>query len=274
MPAISAYQDASRGDWRKPREWFAFHTHSALQALALRWAGSVVVFSDNMRRQVERFTQGNVSAHVISPGVDQARFRPPNESERFAARRALGLPERGSIILGLGRFARVKGYERGIKALQNLPGEVFLVLVGSGPCEQEYRQTAKKFGVSERVIIHARTSTPEEYYHAANVFLFTSVHEPFGQVLLEASCSGLPVVAFRPGSGVETATEEIYRGLDSLVHWANADQAASLPQAVMQALISQRGDSERSAKDARQLRKRFSWETTVYELSRLERGRN
>ncbi len=136
---------------------------------------------------------------VIPTGVDppSARDEPTQE-----VRRRLGLPERDLILLYVGRLAKEKNggllLRAARAALQEAP-HVSLALVGEGDEERPLRQQAGRLGLSARVrfvgpVPHRAVG---DWYRAADLFVFPSVSETQGLVVLEAMAHGLPVLAIR-----------------------------------------------------------------------------
>jgi D-inositol-3-phosphate glycosyltransferase len=144
---------------------------------------------------------------IVAPGVDHAFFAP---GQRRQARRALGLPESGRMVLFVGRIQPLKGVEVAVRALGELAERVpdgFLVVVGgpSGPeGEAEVDRISKltaELGLTDRVRFvppqpHELLST---FYRAADVSIVPSRSESFGLVALEAAACGIPVVAASVG---------------------------------------------------------------------------
>ncbi|MGH9166076.1 MAG: glycosyltransferase [Acidimicrobiales bacterium] len=139
---------------------------------------------------------------VVAPGVDHALFSP---GHRPQARRAVGLPATGSMLLFVGRIQALKGVDLAIGALAELSSlpEAFLVVVGgpSGPEGEaelaRLRALVRNLGLAGRVRFvepqpHELLST---YYRAADLCLVPSRSESFGLVALEAAACGTPVVA-------------------------------------------------------------------------------
>src|ERR1022692_3992789 len=142
---------------------------------------------------------------LVPPGVDHAFFAPGNRPQ---ARRALGLPADGPLLLFVGRIQPLKGADVAVRVLAELDRarprlRATLVVVGgpSGPRgEDAYHgliALARELGVAERVRLvppqpHEVIST---YYRAADVCLVPSRSESFGLVALEAAACGTPVVA-------------------------------------------------------------------------------
>ncbi len=141
---------------------------------------------------------------VVPLGVDHAFFGP---GHRPQARRALGLPLDGPLLLFVGRIQPLKCADAAIDTLAELlgrgAGPYRLVIVGgpSGPHGEKALQglvdLADARGVRDRV--HFVDPQPHEllssYYRAADVCLVPSRSESFGLVALEAAACGTPVVA-------------------------------------------------------------------------------
>jgi glycosyltransferase involved in cell wall biosynthesis len=108
-------------------------------------------------------------------------------------------------LLYVGRLIRTKGARDAIRAmelLRDLP--VVLDIVGDGPDANACKSLASEIGVSERVVFHGRQSRNrvDEFYRAADVFVFPSYREPGGNVMWEAMGHGLPaIVSDRGGPG-------------------------------------------------------------------------
>jgi glycosyltransferase involved in cell wall biosynthesis len=136
-------------------------------------------------------------------GVDGQLFR-PDRPGRAEVRRALGFEPGDVVIAYVSRIAAEKNVGYLADALQRVgaarPGARFL-FVGDGPARSELEQ---------RMRPHARFAGYRvgedlaDHYAAADLFAFASLTETFGNVVLEAMASGLPVVAVRAGGVGET----------------------------------------------------------------------
>ncbi len=145
---------------------------------------------------------------IVPPGVDHAFFGP---GHRPQARRALGLPLDGRLLLFVGRIQPLKCADAAIETLAELSQSgrehYRLVVVGgpSGPHGEKAMRglldIADASGVSDRV--HYIDPQPHEllssYYRAADVCIVPSRSESFGLVALESAACGTPVVASAVG---------------------------------------------------------------------------
>ena len=133
----------------------------------------------------------------IPNGVDFSRFVIPSAYEREKCRDRLGLPQDKTVVLWVGRLHQsMKGSDRVERLAAHLPDHVMLVVVGHGPDYEGMRCRCAELIDIGKLFMAGLVCHPEEYYKAADAFLFTSYHEPFGLVILEAVASGLPILSF------------------------------------------------------------------------------
>lgn len=130
---------------------------------------------------------------VVARGVDTELFDPTRRDPEL--RRHWGAAPDDRVVLCVGRLAAeknlsllVQAYEQ---ALERQPG-VRLVLVGDGPLRESLQRR-----VPQAYFAGTRTGADlGRHYASADLFVFPSLTETFGNVTLEAMASGLPVVAF------------------------------------------------------------------------------
>jgi D-inositol-3-phosphate glycosyltransferase len=145
---------------------------------------------------------------IVPPGVDHAFFGP---GHRPQARRALGLPLDGRLLLFVGRIQPLKCADVAIETLAELhqgAGEPYRLVVVGGPSGPHGEKSLQRLydvadGRGVRDHVHFIEPQPHEllssYYRAADVCLVPSRSESFGLVALEAAACGTPVVASAVG---------------------------------------------------------------------------
>ena len=136
---------------------------------------------------------------VWGRGVDTARFNPRYRSADWRLRLSGGEPE-SPLLLYVGRLALEKRVDWLRLLLDALPN-VRLAIVGDGPLRDELAQT---FADTPTVFTgYLQGEDLSHAYASADLFVFPSANETFGNVVLEAMASGLPVLAPRSGGPVD-----------------------------------------------------------------------
>jgi D-inositol-3-phosphate glycosyltransferase len=137
---------------------------------------------------------------VVAPGVERAYFSP---GDRRGARRALGLGDNPTLLF-VGRIQPLKGLDVAVQTLAalDMPGVQLIVVGGASGTEGENEMRRVKALIAEHKLerrVHFYEPQPHHllstFYRAADVVLVPSRSESFGLVALEASASGVPVVA-------------------------------------------------------------------------------
>lgn len=103
-------------------------------------------------------------------------------------------PENAPLLLGMGRLHISKAHDVSIRALAQLP-DAYLWIAGSGQEEAALLELARVSGVASRVRFLGWQDDPSALYRTADVCVFPSRFEPFGNVVIQAWAHGLPVVA-------------------------------------------------------------------------------
>jgi glycosyltransferase involved in cell wall biosynthesis len=169
-----------------------------------RSSDAIVVLSDRHARMVERAYHRQ--ATVLRHGPASAFFDPP---PRRDARRAIGVEDGVSLVLGVGILLPHRRFEDLIEAL-GLVQEPSLqaVIVGSDHLDQRYARKLEDLivarGLRDRVRLQRRSISEEELrgaYAAADLFVFPNQRQSYGLAPLEALATGTPVIV-SSGAGV------------------------------------------------------------------------
>ncbi len=137
--------------------------------------------------------------HILSAGWprERASLLPNFLADRFQERRpppALPRPDRGALLLGLGRLHQVKGFDVLLQALAAVPNAT-LWLAGSGPEEVSLRHLAGALSLTQRIRFLGWQEDPLPLYRMADLLVIPSREEPLGNVVLEGWMAGVPVLA-------------------------------------------------------------------------------
>lgn len=171
-----------------------------------------------LSRGLERYWRERgvtVPIHVIPRAVDPTLFDAPAQRDPFDRR-----AKAGQRLLCVCRHAREKELKRLIEIFARYIApnatDATLTLVGDGPDHDSFRADARRLGVEERVFFPGEVPLPQvvDYYRHADLFVYASLSETYGQVVSEALYCGLPVVAFQDGKGV---SDQITSGSDGVL---------------------------------------------------------
>ncbi|MEV6740704.1 glycosyltransferase family 4 protein [Streptomyces sp. NPDC051104] len=152
----------------------------------------------------------------LPPGVDEKTFHPGSGGDEVRAR--LGLTDR-PVVVCVSRLVPRKGQDTLIRALPRILAkepETVLLIVGGGPYERDLRRLAQETGVADAV--HFTGAVPwsqlAAHYGAGDVFAMPCRTrrggldvEGLGIVYLEASATGLPVVAGDSGGAPDAVLD-------------------------------------------------------------------
>jgi glycosyltransferase involved in cell wall biosynthesis len=155
-------------------------------------ADCTMVPTDEMVEALGRL--GYERLRVVGRGVNARTFSP--ERRRTELRSRWGAGEDDLVALCVSRFAPEKNFPlvlEAYEAMRRANPAVKLVLVGDGPLLEELRAAHSGSVIAGRLV----NGELSAHYASADVFLFPSVTETFGNVTLEAMASGLAVVAYR-----------------------------------------------------------------------------
>lgn len=172
---------------------------------AMRGAERVIAVAESLAVYPR---QGGVPEHriaIIPNGVETERFQ---LIDCAAARRSLGLPEEGRLLVSVGHISPRKGFHRVIRSLpcvlQSCP-DARLAIVGGRGAEEDnsaaLHALAQRLGLSDRILF-VGAKIPDQvalWLGAANVFVLASDFEGCPNVILEAMACGRPVVATQVG---------------------------------------------------------------------------
>jgi glycosyltransferase involved in cell wall biosynthesis len=118
------------------------------------------------------------------------------------------------ILLGLGRLHPNKGWGDLLHAFAQLPASIqgaplHLLMVGDGPLRKELEALSSQLGIASRVHWTGWQTDPAPYYQLADVFVCASVHEPLGNVILEAWANRALLVSTRAQGPLELMADDV-----------------------------------------------------------------
>lgn len=200
--------------------------------------------------------------NVLSRGVDTELFSPRRRNPLL--RHSWGADHNTVVALYVGRLAPEKNLDlvmEAFAAMRERNPRSQLVLVGDGP---EKTRLARRF--PEAFLVGSRTGIElAEHYASADMFVFASRSETFGNVTLEAMASGLPVVAF----DYAAAGEHVQHGYTGLLASVE-DSSAFIGHAA--ALAAEPCSIPRLGAEARKTAEKVGWKAVLARFELLLTG--
>ncbi len=168
-----------------------------LAPLLTRYASRTVCVSDDLVGHIVRDWHGASGriVRIYNPiAIDRAK---PTVDERTLAARP-------PVVIAVGRLVAQKDYATLIEAMTLLAdADVRLAIYGEGPEQSKLEELAEHLGIARRVDWCGYVQQPWEAYATGRCFVLSSQNEAFGNVVVEALASGLPVVSTACGGPTE-----------------------------------------------------------------------
>jgi glycosyltransferase involved in cell wall biosynthesis len=222
-------------------------------------ANHIITVSRYMAQQLQdTFSVPTSKIDVIYNGVNPPSGPALTSQQRLAIRHQYVHGDE-QLICYVGRLVYEKGVRTLIAALpevrQQIPG-VKLVIAGTGPMQDELRQLAHAYGVSNHVIFAGYISDDarDKLLMAADAAVFPSLYEPFGIVALEAMRYNCPVVVSRTGG-----LAEIVRPHETGIV-TEPGHPASLAWGIVHTLQHPKWAAARAQNARRDLQTTYSWQ--------------
>lgn len=206
-----------------------------------------------------------IAAIEVPNGVDAARYSPTPQSTDAALAERLGIRSHGPVLLCVGGVEERKNTLRVLQAFVQLRARMpdLQLVIAGGASLLDHSGYARAFhalltasGCDGDVLLTGPLTDADMpgLFRLADVLAMPSLSEGFGLVVLEALCSGVPVVASR----IAPFTEYLQPGDCS---WADPLDAVSIAHAIEHALTHT--DSQGIARSAARLAARFSWQRSA-----------
>nr|WP_315185084.1 MSMEG_0565 family glycosyltransferase [uncultured Albidiferax sp.] len=206
-----------------------------------------------------------ITALEVPNGVDAARYSPLAQSTDADLAQRLGIRTDGLVLLCVGGVEERKNTVRVLQAFIQLRAQMpqLQLVIAGGASLLDHSRYAQAFhaqlqssGATQDVLLTGPLLDADMpgLFRLADVVAMPSLSEGFGLVVLEALCSGVPVVVSR----IAPFTEYL-QGQDA--RWADPLDTTSIARAIQQALLGR--DAQRIQASATRLAAQFSWQRSA-----------
>lgn len=215
MPhVITAHSLEPLRPWKKEQLGGGYAVSSFIERAAYESASQIIAVSDGMRKDIFRaYPQlDREKVSVVHNGIDCSKWKPmevPGVLERY------GIDKFRPSVIFVGRITRQKGLTYFLRAAQQLPEDVQLILcAGASDTPEilsEVQMLVEQLQKQRTGVIWIPEHLPQDHLAtlltAADLFVCPSIYEPLGIVNLEAMACATAIVATKTGGIPEVVSD-------------------------------------------------------------------
>lgn len=186
-PLVVTWQEVWDNYWYKYMGRVKGFIARRIEKLAIVLAKDIIVYSQTVKNDLLRCGASAKKIHLISQGIDLRKIKV-----------VVASPERSELLFA-GRLIREKNVDILIKAvslLKRVFGVIKCIIIGDGPEKERLIKLTRDLNLEDNVVFKGLMEYEElvSYMKASRVFVFPSIREGFGIVVMEAMACGLPVI--------------------------------------------------------------------------------
>ena len=180
-----------------PKEWKRNFIKNILRPFSKRYATDYFACSEVAGRYLfgnKTFNRGEVKIIHNAINIDKFKF---DEVARKKLRKELGIKDSTIVIGHVGRFVQQKNHTFLVdvfKEYHKKNPDSKLLLVGSGPLEDEIKKKVERLGLKDSVLFLGQRDDINKLYSVMDVFCLPSLYEGLPVVGIEAQATGLPTI--------------------------------------------------------------------------------
>jgi len=245
---------------KEGNEYWPVRTPWFLRKFLFQKADIIVAISESAKRTIINFFP-NKDVKLIYSGVDLNFFVPQKEN-KAALQEKFGINFNTPLIVYVGTLQPRKRPDIFIEVAKRCE-ECSFLMVGREDGIHDFLKEAEGL----KNFQHIRKMSREDIaqlFASADVFLFPSLQEPFGLVVVEAMAAGIPVIVSESGSFPELVRD----GIDGFLVPVDAREIDNLV-VVLRKVLNDKNLYAVLSRNAIQDAKRFSWDRTADEYKKV-----
>ena len=177
--------------------------------------------SQDVSRSILEKIKPKIPVTTLLNGVNTLHFQKDSEKGN-AIREKFDIPLDAVVLGNIAVFRAQKSIPVWLKAFKKIHTnhpEIYGILVGAGPLEDEIKQLVLEYGLQDRIILPGLETDTLAYFSAMDIFMMSSQFEGLPIALLEAMSSGCAIVSTKAGGVVEAIQNEIDGMLCEVGDW-------------------------------------------------------
>jgi len=241
--------------WLKERSNIPFYLRRVL-----RRADALIAQSETEKRRLAKIAAHSCPIFNLPAGVGPEFGL--NSSEAASLRARLGVGEDDKLLLFAGRMTREKGFPDVLSALELLPSDFKLMIVGrTNPRSQELLGEIRR-RLPRRILVlgYVRDADLPTIFSAADLVVYPSADDSFGMVFLEAMRTGKAVI----GCPIGGPRELLRKGWDS--ETTPFGKPATLASKIQQLFLSRKRLKKMGARGRLRARRLYDWDRIAKKL--------
>ncbi|MDT0645902.1 glycosyltransferase [Zunongwangia sp. F260] len=190
------------------------HYHIATKTLnkfSFNFQALALGVSEDATQSIINNIKPKIPVRTVLNGVNTDFFI-KNHNERVKIRHKHNIPDDACVIGNIAVFREQKAIPVWLKAFKKINKkhpEVYGLLVGAGPKEDEVKALVKEYNLSDKIILPGLQTDTLAYFSAIDIFMMSSAFEGLPIALLEAMSMECAVVSTKAGGVVEVVENEI-----------------------------------------------------------------
>lgn len=184
-----------------------------IESSAVRYANKVdaVISPTESIKQYLRHVGVKNKIHTVPSGFDAEKL---NKDPDFDLRKKYKIPKEHKILMNVSRIGPEKNLPTLLRAHRRViekEPETTLVIVGGGVFLNELKALASRIGIEDKTVFTDTVQLEDvgDYYKQADIFVYSSVKDAQGLVMVEAMATGLPVIAAKATGVVDLVKDGV-----------------------------------------------------------------
>lgn len=180
------------------KEWKKNMVKNILRPFSKKYANTYFACSELAGRYLfgnKTFDEGKVIVFNNAINLDKFKY---DEEKRKEIRKNLNIKDDTFVVGHIGRFVAQKNHTFLIDIFNELhktKKNSILILIGQGPIQNEIKEKVEELELKDFVKFIGQVTNANDYYNAIDIFVFPSIYEGLGMVLIEAQANELPCIA-------------------------------------------------------------------------------